>query len=83
MRSTILAVALFAVVGCSKPVESSSATGTVRIAAAASVKPALEEIESQMICEYFPIINTDDNPKPVSELAKLRRECRTHARKSP
>jgi hypothetical protein len=42
--------------------------------------PAIEEVERGLIRKHFPIINTDDNPKPVLELAALRRECRMIAR---
>lgn len=45
-------------------------------------EPAIEEVEKSSIRRYYPILNTDDNPKPVAQLAILKRECLRIARGS-
>src|SRR5271166_818433 len=45
-------------------------------------EPAIEEVEKSFIRRYYPILNTDDNPKPVAQLAILKRECLRIARGS-
>jgi hypothetical protein len=45
--------------------------------------PAVRSVETSLIKAYSPIINTDDNPNPASELANLRSECRIIARNPP
>ena len=37
-------------------------------------------IETQLITQYLPLLNTDKNPEKLKELAELRRECRNIAR---
>jgi hypothetical protein len=42
--------------------------------------PAIKEVEEGLIRKYFPITNTEHNPKPAVELVAVRRECRIIAR---
>jgi hypothetical protein len=45
--------------------------------------PTVRSVETSLIKTYSPIINTDGNPAPVTELANLRSECRIIARSAP
>jgi hypothetical protein len=49
----------------------------------AEAKPAHRRIESSLIRQHRPILNTTHNPESVAELAALRAECRRIAAETP